>query len=268
MKLALIAGNRNLPLAFLQCALRDPELEIIPICFKGETSPRIKKYASKIYWIEVGQLATLIEILEKENISQCVMVGQISPYRIFKQQRWDTLMRTLAKRTDYRPHSIFTTFIGYLEGKGINFLDSTLYMNDLLIGEGQLNAVSISPETSADIDFGIHQVSRYVELDVGQTIVVKNKAVLALEALEGTDNTIKRGYRIGKRNCVVLKFSKKDQDLRFDVPVVGLSTLRLLKKIKASALVLEASRVLILEKERFLKAAEQVQIAVVGTKRI
>ena len=268
MKLALIAGNRELPLAFLKCIASSADVEVIPICFKEETSARIKQFAAKTYWLRVGQLQKLVDILKEENISQCVMLGQISPWRIFQQQKWDSLMQELVQKTEYRPHALFTTFIEYLEIQGIRFLDSTSYMQNLLVGSGVLNQVTVDKDLSCDIDFGIKLISRYVELDVGQTMVVKNKAVLALEALEGTDNTIKRGYRIGKKGCVILKFSKKDQDLRFDVPVVGLSTLRLLKKIKAAALVLETSRVLILEKEKFLKEAQHDNIAVIGKTRM
>ncbi len=268
MKLALIAGNRSLPLVFLQSALKNPEVEVVSVCFKGETSPAVAKLAHKSYWINVGQMQRLIDILKKESISRCVMVGQISPCRIFHPHAWDSLMQSIVKGVDYRAHSIFSAFITYLETEGFEFLDSTLYMKEILAAEGNLNDVVVSDRLAQDIEFGRKLISRYVELDVGQTIVVKKKAPIALEALEGTDNTIKRGYRIAGNGCTVLKFSKKDQDLRFDVPVVGLKTLRLLKRIRAAALVLEAQRTLILHKEQFLPAARRAGIAVIGQKRI
>ena len=267
MKLALIAGNRNLPLLFSRCAKEKADVDIVGICFKGETDPRIVRLIDKVYWIEVGKLDELIDILKKEDIKDCVMVGQINPRRIFNRKKWDPLILNLIKESDFRPHSIFSKIISYLEEEGFRFLDSTLYMNKYLAHGGVMNRTILDQNDLRDIDLGLNVISKYVELDVGQTIVVKNGAVLALEAMEGTDRAIRRAYKIGGRQCVVLKFSKKHQDLRFDVPVVGLFTLALLKKIKAKALILEEKRVIILEKKLFLGLAEKWGIAILGAQR-
>lgn len=269
MRLALIAGNRALPLHFSKLATKNNnDLEIVAICFKKEANPHIKKLVDKTYWIDVGELGRLIDILKKENIKNCVMLGQISPRRIFERRNWDRLMIELVKDVDWRSHSIFSRIVSYLEKQGLTFLESTLYMSQYLAEEGVMNRVPLDKETREDVEFGFELILRYVELDVGQTMVVKNKAVVAFEALEGTDQTIKRAYNLAGIKCVVLKFSKKDQDLRFDVPIVGISTLSLLKKVKARALVVEAGRVIILDKEKFLDAAQKWDIAIIGKKRV
>jgi len=268
MKLGLIAGNRSLPLLFAETAKKkNRDLEIIALCFRGETDPAMARIADKVYWVEVGQIKRSLEIFRQEQIKECVMLGQISPWRIFKRRHWDRELLDLVKATDYRPHSIFSTIINYLETNGLSVLDSTIYLQDYLAETGIMNGLEQDDLLGSDISFGFDLASKYVELDVGQTVVVRNRAAVALEALEGTDNTIRRGARVAGPGCVVVKMSKKDQDLRFDVPVVGNRTLGLLKKIKAKALVLESGRVLILDKSRFLQKAASYGIAVVGKAR-
>jgi len=267
MKLGLIAGNRMFPLLFSQRAKEaNGASQITAICFKGETSKKINALVDTAHWIEVGQLGKVIEIIRGTDIEHWVMAGQISPYRIFRRKCWDAEMHKLVQRTsDFRPHSIFLKLVERLEEEGITFLPSITHMENDLADEGLMSGVRLSDDAiNRDIAFGLKIASCYLDLDVGQTLVVKNKAGVALEGLEGTDNTIRRGYRIAGAGCTVLKFSKKNQDLRFDVPVVGVRTLKLIKRVKAAALVLETKRVIILEKERFLKCASLWQIPVVG----
>ncbi len=270
MKLGIIAGNRYLPLLLAQrIKEQNPNLEVIAICFKGETSPSIVNFVDKVYWINVGELAEFKKILEGEGLTQCVMVGQINPLRIFDKRGWDQELMALVQQTkDFRAHTIFSQIINYLQDKGVKFLDSTTYLKDDLADEGLMNQVELNQDVVKDIDFGLKIVSEFVELDVGQTIVVKSLSAVALESLEGTDKTVKRGYKLAGKGCCVLKFSKVNQDLRFDVPVVGLSTLRLLKRIKVSALVLEKNKVIILRKKRFLELAKKYRIPIIGSSKV
>ncbi len=264
MKLGIIAGNRNLPI-LLSKSIKEQGHSAVAICFRGETSKSIEQYVDRTHWIKVGQLAQLKEVIKQEGLNSWIMAGQINPLRIFNQRGWDSELKTLVKRIgDFRPHSIFRGIIDNLEAQGVSFLDSTMYLKNNLSTEGIMNNVSLSDDTRADIDFGLKVMSRYVELDVGQVMVVKSSSVVALESLEGTDNTIKRGYKIAGKGCSVFKFSKANQDLRFDVPVIGLSTLNLLKRIGAKALILEKSKVIILEKSKFLSQAARYNIPVIG----
>ncbi len=270
MKIGIIAGSKFFPLIFSQSAKEKiKDIELIAFCFYGETSRLIARYVDKVFWLHVGELKKLVEIIHREEIKQMVMVGQISPKRIFERKYWDdSMVRLVDDIKDFRPHTVFSRVIRTLEIMGVEFLDSTLYMKEHLANGGLMSAIEPAKETWKDINFGLELISRYVELDVGQTIIIKNKSVIALEALEGTDNTIIRGYRVAGKDCVVLKFSKKDQDFRFDVPIVGMSTLKILNKIKASALVLEKNRVIILDKKNFLKYAYALKIPVIGKEKI
>ncbi|RKY31439.1 MAG: LpxI family protein [Candidatus Omnitrophota bacterium] len=267
MKIGLLAGNRNLPLLFASQAKKN-DLEIVGICFKGETNPEIVKLVDKSYWVDVGRLEEVVDIFKKENIKDCVMVGQISPWRIFRRRRWDDSILEVVKEADFRPHSIFSKIIYALEKEGFRFLDSTYYLKDSLAHRGVMNKIEPGREVFSQIEWGLKIVSKYVELDVGQTLVVKNKAVVAIEALEGTDSTIRRAYKIAGKGCLVFKFSKKDQDLRFDVPVVGIDTLHLLRRIRAKALILEEGRVIILDKKKFLNLADRWEISIIGERKV
>jgi len=266
MKIGIIAGNRLLPILLARrIKEKNPGCELIALCFKGETSSAIRRFADKTYWIEPGHLSALKRVLKEEDIKQCLMAGQINPLRIFKRKNWDREMTSLADSVkDFRPHTIFQKIIGFMEEQGVKFLDSTLYLKQDLAESGSMNGLNPQKAVLADIDFGLKVISEFVELDVGQAIVVKAGAVTALESFEGTDSTIRRGCRLAGRGCIVFKFSKANQDLRFDVPVVGLSTLRLLKKAKARALVLEKGKVIILEKGKFLSLAKKWGIVVYG----
>lgn len=269
MKLGIIAGNRLLPIILAKAIKqKSPQIELVIFCFRHETSPIIKKYADKTYWFSVGELGALRDAVKKEGLSECVMAGQISPVRIFNRKRWDNELTKLVNETkDMRPHTIFSSIIAYLERYGVKFIDSTMHLKESLASKGPMTAASYTQSVQDDIHFGVKMISRFVDLDIGQTIVVKNKSVVSAEALEGTDNTIKRGARLAGEGCVIFKFSKANQDLRFDVPVVGINTLNLLRRIKASALILEAEKVLILEKERFLKLSLNYKLPIIGISR-
>ncbi len=270
MKIGIVAGNRLLPIILAQnIKEKNKDCRIVAIGFRGETNPAICACVDSIHWIKVGALGQLKKIIKEEGLNEWIMAGQINPLAIFKQKSWDKdLTALMEKVNDVRPHTIFVNIINYLESEGVTFLDSTTYLRDSLASEGIMNGLVIDKNIERDIEFGVGVASRFVELDVGQTIVVKAKSTVALESLEGTDSAIKRGFRLAGTGVSVFKFSKANQDLRFDVPVVGISTLRLLKKIRAASLVLEKQRVLILEKEKFLSLAKKWGIPVVGREKV
>ena len=270
MKLGIIAGNRLFPVIFSRAVrIKDKSIELIAICFKGETNRNIIHYLDKSFWIYPGEMGKLLEIISKEKPDTMVMAGQINPKRIFQRKHWDDKMMKLAEDIrDFRPHTVFSRIIATIESTGTKFINSTMYMDDFLAEEGLMNKLEPSRKVWEDIDFGIKIISRFVELDIGQTIVVKNKSVVALESLEGTDNTIIRGCKISGGGCSALKFSKEGQDLRFDVPIVGMNTLKVLKKAGASSLVLEGGKVIILDKHKFIKQAREWGISIIGKAKI
>ncbi len=268
-KLGIIAGNRGLPIILARrIKEKNKDTQVVAVCFKGETSPLLAEYVDKCYWIGPGALGKLREITEQETLSEWIMAGQINPMYIFKKKYWDEELTALIGRIrDFRPHTIFGEMIKYLEQGGIKFLDSTSFLGKDLASEGLMNGIELDYDRTKDIDFGVGIISKFAELDIGQTIGVKSASVVGLESLEGTDNTIRRIHKLAGRGCTILKFCKANQDLRFDVPVVGVATLRLLKRISAASLVLEAKKVIILEKSKFLALAEKWDIPVVGRER-
>ncbi|MBN2120756.1 MAG: UDP-2,3-diacylglucosamine diphosphatase LpxI [Candidatus Omnitrophica bacterium] len=266
-KLGLIAGNRNFPLLFSSKAKKkNPSLKIIAVAVKGETSSGLSRLVDKIYWVSIGRLQELIDIFLKEEIKTLVMAGQISPFRIFRDSSsWDGLMQKVVQACpDFRPHGIFTEIIKEIEKHGLKFISSITYLEEDLAKSGINNGVASDASLAKELDYVVSLVRKIVDLDIGQTVVFKDKAIVAVEALEGTDNTIKRAYGICGKGFTVIKLARKDQDLRFDVPVVGLNTIKLLGKLKAKVLVLEKDKTLILDKEKVLSLACKANIPIVG----
>jgi len=270
MKLGIIAGNRLLPLILAQrVKQQNKNLKVIAFCFRGETSPAISRYVDKCFWFKVGELSRIRKSIQQQGVNKLVMAGQINPLNIFKRKHWDEELKSLiGDIKDFRPHTIFGKMINYFEQIGTECIDSTLYIQQDLASSGVMNDLELTPSLAKDIDFGLKMASKFCELDVGQTIGVKSQSIVGLESLEGTDRTIKRIYQLAGAGTTILKFCKANQDLRFDVPVVGVSTLKLLKRIKAASLVLEQAKVIILEKEKFLSLAKKWGIPVVGRRRI
>ncbi len=266
-KIGLIAGSKDLPLLFSsEAKKKNPGLEIIAVGIKGETSKKISFFADKVYWVFPGELKKITEILVKEGVNTSVLAGQVSPYRIFRgRNNWDELMRKVsASAPDFRPHSIFTEIIKEIEKHGINFVNSITYLEEFTVSSGVNNGITLSASLEKEINHALSFARKISDLDIGQTAVFKNKSVVAVEALEGTDNTIKRAYKICGSDFIAVKLAKENQDLRFDVPVVGLKTIKLLGKYKAKALVLEKGRALILDKPKFLFLADKFKIPVIG----
>lgn len=268
-EVGIIAGNRLLPIILARkIKEKDRNVKITSVCFKGETSVRLMDYVDKAYWVSPGKLGQLCRVIKEQKLKDWILAGQINPLRIFNKKQWDDELKVLAGETeDFRPHTIFLKIINYLERDGARFLDLTVYLKDVLADIGVMAGENLAGQCRKDMEFGLKIISRFVDLDVGQTIVVKNQSVVALEALEGTDRTILRGCRLAGNGCMVFKFSRMNQDLRFDVPVVGLGTLKLLRRRKVCACVLEAGRVIILEKEKFIQLAKKWAITIVGIEK-
>ena len=266
-KIGLIAGNRNFPLLFSkQAKLKNPSLKILAVAVKGETNRKLSSFVDQIRWVNIGELNKLIDIFLSQGIKEVVMAGQISPYRIFKDRnKWDDLIHKVVESSpDFRPHYIFTEIIKEIEKHNLKFISSITYLSDYLALDGINNNVQVGKHLEEEINYGVSLARRIVDLDIGQTVVFKDKAVVAVEALEGTDNTIRRAYRICGSSFLVIKLARKNQDLRFDVPVVGLSTIKLLKKCKAKALILQKGKTIILDKGAVIYLADKILLPIVG----
>ncbi len=264
MKIGLIAGGGSLPIAFAQ-SVKNQNKDLIIIAIKDIASPELEKYG-KVFWIDLGHLGELIKILKENNVTDLVMLGKIEhDVLLFQLDKFDQrMLQFLAKLEDKRAESILGSLIKELEDEGFKFINPLPLMAHLFAKEGLIN--NIQPEDSQiqDAKFGLKIAKAEADLDVGQSVVVKDGIVIAVEAIEGTDKCILRGGELGGEGTVVCKVARSKQDMRFDVPVVGLNTLESMKKAKAKFLAIEAGKTFLLDKEEFIKKADEYGISVMG----
>jgi len=264
-RIALLAGAGRLPIIFSDEA-RKNGAQVIALAIKGLTSPEIEEHVDKVYWDEITEGARVLEILKNEKINYAVMTGKVPKTILFnKKLKFDSESTKLLKNTiDKKDYAILKMVASRLGKIGVRILDSTLYLKKLLLKKGVLTSRVPSEKEWQDINFGKKIAKELAGMDIGQTVVVKDKAVLALEAIEGTDRTIKRGGELGKGDVVVVKVARPRQDMRFDVPAVGPETIDSLIKGGAKVLAIEAKKTLVVEKEKLIEKANNAGITVVA----
>ena len=262
----LIAGNRKFPLLFAQAARRH-NCRVVAIAIKGDTSRRINQYADTVYWLGLSEFSRMFAIFRREGVERVVMAGQISPRRLFSKEilKDEQLRHLLSTIQDQRADTIFGAIADKLEANGCELVDSTLYLKEYLPARGLLTSRQPEEGVWEDISFGLMMAKNVASLDIGQTVAVKNKAVVAVEALEGTDNLIRRAGRIARGGITVVKVSKPRQDIRFDVPVVGLNTVKTLIRARGRCLALEAEKTLFIDKDACLALAERHKFTIVSS---
>ncbi|MBA2354409.1 MAG: UDP-2,3-diacylglucosamine diphosphatase LpxI, partial [Acidobacteria bacterium] len=262
--LGLIAGNGRFPLLVLEAA-RSLGHAVTVVAVREETGPDLVALAAShqvpLHTVSLGQLGTCIQILQDAGCRQAVMAGQVKHAKLFANivPDWtllQVLLRLRAKSTD----ALIAAIADVLEGKGIELLDSTSFLQPLVAGDGHLAGPVPDESAQADLAFGYTMADAVAGLDIGQTLVVKDRAVVAVEAMEGTDETIRRGGRIAGPGACVIKVAKPDQDMRFDVPVVGLPTVAVLQDAGIRLLSIDAGRTLILDGAAFADAASRAGI--------
>lgn len=265
-KIGLIAGNGKFPLIFAQEAKR-VGAEVVALAIKKETSPSLENLVDRIHWVNVGQLGDLIEICKKEGITRAVMAGQVRHTHLFSQVRLDArAMALLAGVKDKKANSLLGAVADELLREGIELIDSATYLSHLLPSPGILTRRKPTQNEWRDIEFGHKMAKEIAGLDIGQTVVVKDQTVLAVEGMDGTDRTIKRGGKLGRGDVVVVKVSKPQQDRRFDLPIVGERTVEVLKQAKAKVLAFSARSTILLNREKVVKSANQNGISLVAVK--
>ena len=265
--IGLIAGNGRFPILAAQEARRQGK-RIVVCALQGETDPALEPLADAFTWVKVGEIGKLVRFFKKENVSQALMAGKVEKVRLFQGnvQPDFEMLKVLMKTRDFKDDSLLGAIADYLGREGIEILDSTLFMREALPGEGPLGNKKPSGAQLEDIRFGFSMAKSIAGLDIGQTVVVKKKAVLAVEAIEGTDEAIRRGGTLGEGGVVVVKVAKPNQDMRFDVPAVGLKTLERLIEVRAEALAFEAGKTLFVDREEFIRIADQNQLVIFGVK--
>jgi DUF1009 family protein len=259
----LIAGNGDCPFLVLEGA-RSRGIEMAVIAIREEASPELERRTSRLHWVSLGELSRTIELLHQEGVKHAVMAGQVKHNKIFSAIRPDwklaKLLLTLpSKNTD----SLIGAVARVLADEGIELVDSTKFLGALLPAAGILTRRAPDQTESADINYGRAIAQQIAALDLGQTVVVRDRACVAIEAMEGTDETIERAARIvaGQR-LVVVKVSKPAQDMRFDVPVVGLRTIEVMHRANATALALDAGKTLLFDRDALIAAADEAGISI------
>ncbi|NQT75684.1 MAG: UDP-2,3-diacylglucosamine diphosphatase LpxI [Candidatus Omnitrophica bacterium] len=264
-RIALIAGNGRFPIIFAREA-RKKGAEVVAIGINEETEKELERHVNKIYWLGVGELGKLFQILMQEKLTSVVMAGQVKHKRLFENVQLDSEMQDLLYSVrDKKTDSLIGAVAKRLEGAGIKLLDSTTFLKDFIPEKGILTKHTLDKRVAADIEFGREIAKSIAGLDIGQTVVVKDKVCLAVESIEGTDEAIKRGAKYGKEGIVVVKVSKPNQDMRFDIPIIGPETIKLLKEVKASCISIEAKKSLIIDKDQTIKSANESGVGIVAS---
>lgn len=263
-RLGLIAGNGRFPIIFADNA-RKLGYQVSAVAHEGETDPELAHHVDRIHWIKIGQLNKLIKAFKDDQVHQAVMLGGIKKTHVFTTVRPDFRALALAARLAlWKDDDILREIAKELEKEGIAICESTFGLEGILADEGPLTAREPSEKEWEDIRYGWEVAHEIGRLDIGQCVVVKDRVVVAVEAVEGTDEAIKRGGQLAKDGAVVVKRCKPQQDLRFDLPAVGPRTIEIMASVNASALAIEAGRTIILDRDLTLKKAKSARIAVVG----
>ncbi len=262
-KIGLIAGGGLLPL-LLAREVRE-EADIVAIALSGYTSPKLEGLVDQICWVKLGELNRAIRFLLSRGARQVVMAGMISQSVLLNQTAFpEETASFLAQLHSKQTESVLRALRSELEEKGIKLIDGRKYLSASLAAKGVLTQRQPQEEELKDVEFGMVLVKEVGRLDIGQTVVVKGGIVLAVEAIEGTDKAIRRGADLGGEGVVVVKMSKPQQNMHFDIPVIGKETFKLLKEVKASVLAIEAEKTVILNKQESLELAEEAGICVVA----
>ena len=259
----LIAGNGDFPFLVLEGA-RSRGIEMAVIAIREEASPALERASRRFHWVSLGELSRSIELLHQEGVKHAVMAGQVKHNKIFSSIRPDwRLAKLLFSLPKKNTDSLIGAVARVLQDEGIELVDSTKFLGPLLPAEGVLTMRAPDSNEASDIAYG-QQIARQIAgLDLGQTVVVRDAACIAVEAMEGTDETIERAARLaeGKR-LVVVKVSKPQQDMRFDVPVIGVKTIEVMSRCNATALAIDARRTLLFDRDALIRAADDANISI------
>lgn len=263
--LGIIAGNRSLPLLLAKEARRQGVRRLVAVGYIGETDPELEHLVDEMVWLRVGQLTRTILALKSRGIRQCVMVGQLAPKNLF-QMRPDLRAMTLLLRLRHKhAHSIFGAVANELAKEGIELIEPTPWLRPHMPGKDFHLGPNLKPTERADLEVGYRVAKRIAELEIGQTVVVKDGVVLAVEAFEGTDRCLERGGELAgpKSGAVAVKVAKEGHDMRFDIPCFGISTVETCARAGIRVLGVERDRTLFLDEEQVRQAVRRLKVTIV-----
>jgi len=260
----MIAGHGLYPTIFAEAARRAGVGFLAAAAFHDETEPNVSDLVDAIEWLRVGQLGKMIKFFKTHEVDEAVMVGQIAPKNLFDLRPDLRTLKMLGKVKERNAETLFGAIAGELERDGIRLLPATTFLEDLMPPVGHICGPALSERQQGDAAFGFRIAKEVSRLDIGQTVVVKKGTVLAVEAFEGTNEALKRGGALGKGEGMMVKVSKPDQDLRFDVPVVGPATIETAAAAGVSAVVVEAGATLLLGKEEIFAKCRELGVSLVA----
>ena len=267
MTLGLIAGNGRFPFLVLDAA-RAQGHDVAIVAVSGETFPELEAVAhargASFHWVSLGHLGTCIKLLKQAGASQVVMAGQVKHTKIFSVVPDLTMLSVLARLRSRNTDAVIAAVVDVMREHGLELLDSTAFLAPLLARPGVLTRRAPSEAEQADLAFGYRMADVVAGVDIGQTICVRDQAVIAVEAMEGTDETITRAGRLARGAFAVVKVAKPKQDMRFDVPVVGVATIDTMKRAGATVLSIDAGKTLVVDGDAFARAADAAGVAIVG----
>jgi DUF1009 family protein len=262
--LAIVAGSGSYPHAMARGARKAGVQRLVVAAFQNETDPELAGAVESIEWMRVGQLGKMLSFLKESGAQHAVMSGQIAPKNLFDLRPDMKALLLLARLKERNAESIFGAIADSMAGVGVTLLPATTFMEECLAPAGLVAGPAPGRRERADLEFGFRIAKESSRLDIGQTVVVKNGTVLAVEAFEGTNAAILRGGSLGKKGAVMVKVSKPGQDLRFDVPVIGPLTLETAAQAGLSAIGVEAGQTLLLERDKLSALAGSLKISIVG----
>ena len=264
MRYGLIAGNGQFPFLVLEGARR-AGVAVSVAAIKEETDPRIEQVADRVTWVGIGQLGKMIRWFRREGVEQVMMAGQVKHVQLFSGALPDLRMISLLLKLPRRnTDALIGGIANELAKEGITLIDSTLFVSEHLPQPGNLTRRAPDERERGDIEYGLTVAREIARLDLGQTVVIRNRACVAAEAMEGTDAVIRRAGELVKGKLTVVKVAKPNQDMRFDVPVVGLPTIETMSAAGATCLCLTAGKTLIFDRAEFLRRANEQRIAIVA----
>lgn len=262
--IGMIAGNGRFPFLVAQ-EIRKQGDRVITVALKEEADKEIEKVCDETIWLSVGKIQKIIDAFKERKVDTALMVGQVKHAKIYSAITMDLrALKIMTSLVNKKTDTILTAVVKEFEKDGIKFLPSHIYLKHLLAEKGLIVGTKLNSDENKDMEFGFKIAKGIAGLDIGQTVVVKDKSVLAVESIEGTDECIKRAYSLGGDNAIVVKVAKPNQDFRFDVPVIGTRTVDTLKNNKIRAMIVEAGSTLILDKDDVIKKAKEANVTIIA----
>jgi UDP-2,3-diacylglucosamine hydrolase len=262
--LGIIAGNGIYPRLIADAARKAGVEKVVAAAFTGETDPTLEQQVELVEWMRVGQLGRLLKFFHGQNIHHAIMAGQIAPKNLFDLRPDLKALMLLGKLKQRNAESIFAAIANELAKINVDLLPATTFLEDSLAQPGLIAGPKLSSRQQQDVELGWNVAKETARLDIGQTIVIKNGTIVAVEALEGTNEAIKRGGVLARQGAVMVKVSKPTQDMRFDVPVIGVETVRIAAESGVRVIAVEAGKTLLLERDTVIALANGSNMSVVA----